>query len=407
MSLWDKNQVVSTPPEATKAKNASQGVLLVAVVLVALNLRAALSSLPTVITDIQATTGWSDATLGILTTIPVLCMGILALTVPALALHFGRKLLVVIAMGSLAIAMLLRAIEAAPALLFLSAFLAGLGIALSAGVIPSIVRDQLPQALGKATALWTSAMMASAALGAALTVPIALWLGSWSLALAVWALPAIIALLFWLFAERNSPNHDRPTTVFSLRTLPWRSPLAWALTLNMTINSIVFYITIAWLAPSYVERGWSQEEAGWLFGIFTVAQVVAALLLGGLSARLKYRRSVFSIAIMCTAVALVTIGYAPTFQPWFILLIFGFSISGSFAMMLGLLSEYSTGPLSAARLTAMGFFITYSVAAIGPFFSGVLLDTFESWTIVFSVVAVIALTQLFFVRPLRRNVAVD
>jgi cyanate permease len=55
----------------------------------------------------------------------------------------------------------------------------------------------------------------------------------------------------------------------------------------------------------------------------------------------------------------------------------------------------------------MGFFITYSVAAIGPFFSGVLLDTFESWTVVFSVVAVIALTQLFFVRPLRRNVAVD
>ena len=397
---------MSTPPEAKRATHASQGVLLTAVVLVALNLRAALSSLPTVITDIQETTGWSDATLGILTTIPVLCMGLIALTVPALALHLGRKLLVVIALGSLAIAMLLRAIESVPSLLFASAFLAGLGIALSAGVIPGIVRDQLPHALGKATALWTSAMMASAALGGALTVPIALWLGSWSLALAFWSLPAIIALLFWLFAERNSPGHDRPDTVFSLRTLPWRSKLAWALTLNMTINSIVFYSSIAWLAPSYVERGWSQEDAGWLFGIFTVAQVLAALLLGGLSARFKYRRSVFAIAIIGAAVALLTIGWAPTFQPWIILLIFGFSISGSFAMMLGLLSEYSSGSLSAARLTAMGFFITYSVGAIGPFFSGVLLDTFDSWAVVYSVVAVIALTELFFVRPLRRNVTV-
>lgn len=383
------------------------GVLITAVVLVALNLRAVLSSLPTLATQIQETTGWSDSTLGILTTIPVLCMGIMALTVPSLIMHFGRKMLVVLALLTLATSMLIRAIESISALLFLSVFLAGIGIALIAGVIPGIVREQLPHKLGQATALWTAAMMTSAALGAALTVPIANWLGSWSLALAFWAIPALLALSFWLYAERAAPSHDRPTALVKLRTLPWRNKLAWALALNMTVNSVVFYSAVAWIAPSYVDRGYSQENAGWLFGLFASAQVISALLLAGLSLKIKYRRTLFSSAIALTGLALLAVGWYPNFSPWVVMFVFGFFISGTFAMLLGLLSEYSQDAPSAARLTAMGFFITYTVAALGPYLSGLLLDAFDSWQLVFSALAVIALSQLLFVAPLKRGVKVD
>ncbi len=401
-----KNPRVSTTPHDKSVIHVTPGVLLAAIVLVALNLRAALSSLPTVVTDIQEATGWSDATLGILTTIPVLCMGILALLVPTLIMRLGRKRLIIIALLSLTIGMLLRAIEAIPTLLFVSAFLAGLGIALSAGVIPGIVREQLPDSLGKANALWTAALMGSAALGAAFTVPIAVWLDSWSLALAAWALPAVVALAFWVFAERHSPRHDRTKTTVKLNSLPWRSKLAWGLTLNMTINSIVFYSSVAWIAPSFVERGWSQEDAGWLFGIFAAAQVVSALLLAGLSTRITYRRTLFAGTILASVFSLLAIGWLPEFYPWIPLLIFGFFLSGTFAMLLGLLSEYSSSAPSAARLTAMAFFITYTVAAFGPFFSGVLLDTFDSWPMVYSVLAVIALSQLLVVKPLTHKALV-
>lgn len=401
-----KNPRVPTTPEVKSVSHVSPGVLLTAIVLVALNLRAALSSLPTVVTDVQDATGWSDATLGVLTTIPVLCMGLLALAVPALVMRLGRKKLVTVAMLSLTVAMLIRASEAIPALLFVSAFLAGLGIALSSGVIPGIVREQLPESLGKANALWTAALMGSAALGAAFTVPIAIWLDSWSLALAAWALPAIVALVFWLFAERNSPRHDRSNMVVKLSSLPWRNKLAWALTLNMTINSIVFYSSVAWIAPSFVERGWSQEDAGWLFGVFAAAQVVSALILAGLSTRITYRRTLFVGTILATVFSLLAIGWLPEFYPWIPLLIFGFFLSGTFAMLLGLLSEYSSSAASAAKLTAMAFSITYTVAAFGPFFSGILLDTFDSWPMVYSALACIALSQLLVVRPLTHKVLV-
>ena len=125
--------------------------LLTAVALVAVNLRPLLSSLPTVASNIVDTTGWSAATIGILTTIPVLCMGLFALAVPALAMRFGRKYLVIFALISLSTSALLRAIEGVPGLLFVSAFLAGVGIAFAGGLIPGIIREQLPLSIGRAT----------------------------------------------------------------------------------------------------------------------------------------------------------------------------------------------------------------------------------------------------------------
>jgi len=386
--------------------NTSQPVLMTTVVLVALNLRAVLSSLPTVASNIEETTGWSDATLGILTTIPVLCMGLIALAVPALAMHLGRKAVITFALLSLAFASLLRAIEGLPNLLFVSAILAGLGIALAGGIIPGIVREKLNQRLGLSTTLWTTALMGSAALGGALTVPLANALGSWSLALACWSIPAFVALGFWMYAERDTPDHDRPQSLVKIRELPWRNTLAWALAANMALNSIIFYSSLAWIAPSYADRGWSQETAGWLFGLFTASQVLSALTLTRLSARIKHRRTLFMGAILATILALFSIAWLPNFLPWLTLLILGFFLSGGFAMTLGLLSEYSSDAQSAARLTAMAFFVTYTTAAVGPFLAGFLLDLFNSWSMVFSILGCVALLQLPTVYWLKRGVRV-
>ena len=381
--------------------------LLTAVALVAVNLRPLLSSLPTVASNIVDTTGWSAATIGILTTIPVLCMGLFALAVPALAMRFGRKYLVIFALISLSASALLRAIEGVPGLLFVSAFLAGVGIAFAGGLIPGIIREQLPLSIGRATSIWTTALAGGAALGGAFTVPLANWLGSWSLALAFWATPAIIALVVWTVIERRSDPHDRPGAIVRIRELPWRNKIAWALALNMTFNSIIYYSSIAWIAPSYEARGWTQENAGWLFGLFTTSQVLAAFILGGMAVRMKHRRTLFLTAIGLTSIALFAIAWLPDFAPWLTLLLFGFFLSGGFAMTLGLLSEYSRDYAGAARLTAMAFFITYTVAAAGPLIAGALLDFFDSWPLVFTVLGVAALLQLLTVLPLRRNVYVD
>lgn len=399
-------EAASTNSGATSSTRSTAAILSV-VVLVALNLRLALSSLPAVATAIQAETGWNDAQIGALTTVPVLTMGLFALGVPALAERIGRRGAVAAALATMVVAMVLRGLGAITVTLFVSSLLAGLAIAILGGLVPGIVREQLSGSMGTATALWTTAMMGGAALGAAATLPLAEWLGGWNRALAVWALPAVFGLIAWFTLERGAPSHDRPASLVRVHDLPWRNPTAWALTGFMTLNSIVFYSALAWIAPSYQERGYTAETAGLFFGIFTAGQVVGSLLLPRWSHRSTYRRSLFSATLVLCAGALAAIAFAPTFAPPLVLAFFAFSLSGGFAMALGLLSEYARDAAGSARLTAMAFSVTYTVAAFGPFIAGAIMDTIDSWSLVFALLGGVTLAQLMAVPLLKRNVTID
>ncbi|MFM1966265.1 MAG: hypothetical protein RL134_1990 [Actinomycetota bacterium] len=379
--------------------------LLATLALVALNLRSVLTAIPPLTLEIQSATGWNDTTMGFLTTLPVIVMGLAALIVPAVAQRVGRPQTVWIALGILVVASAGRLAAGIPIVLFITAFLGGLGIALASGLVPAIVREDLPRSTGAATGLWTASMFTGAALAAALTVPVSLATGSWQWGLAVWSVPAITALLLWTFVEAPYRRHasDRGTGAIALRSLPWRSPLAWALTAYLAINSLVFYTALAWIAPSLDERGWTSEEGGLLFGLFTASQIVAALLMPWLAQRLPGRRIAWAVTVVVTALCLLSLAYTPGFLTVLVLFLFGFTNAGGFTIGLSMLSEFSPDAPSAARLTAMAFAVTYLLAAIGPTLAGALLDAAGSWTLVYVVLAVIALLQLPALLPLRKG----
>ncbi|MFM8774927.1 MAG: CynX/NimT family MFS transporter, partial [Actinomycetota bacterium] len=212
--------------------------VLTALALVAVNLRTLLTSIPAVTIDIQAATGWSDVAIGLLTTVPVIFMGAVALIVPTVAARLGRTQTVWLALAVLAFAAGIRWWATLPGVLPVSVVLAGTGIALASGLVPSIVREQLPDAIGASTGLWTSVMFTGATLGAALTVPLAQLTGSWQAALALWAVPAALAFVVWAFVETPwRRTRDPAISRVRLSSLPWRSPIAWSLTAYMAINS--------------------------------------------------------------------------------------------------------------------------------------------------------------------------
>lgn len=382
--------------------------LLVTLALVALNLRAVLTAIPPLTLEIQADTGWNDTTMGLLTTLPVIVMGLAALIVPWLAQRIGRPQTVWVALALLVVASGARLAAGIPSVLFITAFLGGLGIALASGLVPALVREKLPRSTGSATGLWTASMFTGAALAAALTVPISLATGSWQWGLAVWAIPAIIALVIWTFVETPYRRHatDRAGGAISLRALPWRQPLAWSLTAYLAINSLVFYTALAWIAPSLDERGWTSEEGGLLFGLFTASQIVAALLMPWLAQRLPGRRIAWAATVVITALCLLSLGFTPGFLTVIVLFLFGFTNAGGFTIGLSMLSEFSPDAPSASRLTAMAFAITYLLAAIGPAVAGAILDAAGSWSLVYLVLAVIALLQLPALLPLRKGTVI-
>jgi CP family cyanate transporter-like MFS transporter len=291
-----------------------------------------------------------------------------------------------------------------PGVLHISVILGGIGIALAAGLVPGIVREQMPGAIGAASGMWTASMFAGAALAAGLSVPIALWTGSWQEALAVWAIPAAAAWVLWTIVER--PYAERGSGGgggLRLRSLPWRSGPAWALTAYMAVNSIVFYSTVAWTATSYEERGWSPEASGLLFAISAAGQVLAALTLPWIAHRFRGLRTLLAITTAVTIVTLVLIGVAPAFVPALVLVVFGFVHSGGFAVSLSLLSSYAADASASARLTAMAYSVTYVIAATGPIVTGAIVQWSGSWALVFGVLAAVTAIQFPAIAVLRRD----
>ena len=191
-----------------------------------------------------------------------------------------------------------------------------------------------------------------------------------------------------------------------IRDLPWRDRHAWALTGYLTLNSVVFYTALAWLAPSFVERGTSQTAAGWLLGLFTATQVLAALVMPAIAERTAARRTLFAALVSVVVCCVLLIGWRPATMTVLVVAVFGAALGGGFAVGLALLSEYAPDAPSSARLTAMAFSVTYLTAALGPLVAGALLDRFDSWELVFTLLAVVAVAQLATIPPLRRRVQI-
>lgn len=392
--------------ERAIASRTPRWLLLLALALVALNLREVLTSVPTVVGAIRAELGWGPVTLGALTTLPVLCMGLFALPVPRIAARYGRRMTVWAGLVVMIIAVAMRLGGAIPGVLHLSVVLAGIGLALIGGLMPSIVRDEFPDRIGMASGAWTASMFVGATIGAALTVPLSRTLGSWEAALAFWAVTAVIGLIAWTVVQRPFSDRARPdrSAAQGLRALPWRDRKAWAITAYASANSLVFYSAVAWIAPSYAERGWSDAGGGYLFAVFAGAQVAGALILPPLAQRLRAPRTVIACTVLITVLGLALVAFAPEWAPAVVMFAIGFCHSGGFAVSLSLISIFASDGAAAARITAMSFFVMYAFAALGPVLTGAILAmSGGSWTALFAFLAVFSLLQLPPLVPLRHG----
>lgn len=403
------DRVSELQAEVRIAERTPRWLLLLTLALVALNLREVLTSVPTVVGSINEELGWGPVTIGALTTLPVLCMGLFALPVPRIAARIGRRMTVWVGLVVMITAISMRIASAIPGVLHVSVILGGIGLALIGGLMPSIVRDEFPDRIGMASGAWTGAMFVGATMGAALTVPMAGALGSWERALAFWAITAVVGLIAWTVVERPFRDRARPDARASsgLRSLPWRNKKAWALTAYCSVNSLVFYSAVAWIAPSYVSRGWSDTSSGLLFGVFAGAQVAGALILPPLAQRLRAPRAVISVMVVITFIGLAMVAFAPFASPVIVMFAIGFSHSGGYAVSLSLISLFAVDGSAAARITAMSFFVMYVFAAFGPVITGAILGISGSFTALFAFLAVFSLAQLAPLVPLRHGSSIS
>lgn len=382
-------------------------VMAAVLVAVATNLRIAITSVPPLLDVISADLGLSHAAAGALTTLPVLCMGLFAPAASPLAHRFGAVAAVLAAAVAVLLGTLSRFEGQHVVVLYVGTFVAGVGIAVGGTLLPRLVKTFFPpERVGLVTGLYMLAMMTGAAVSSAASVPLAGLLGSWQASLGSWSLLALLGALAWApFTRRANPHSlsgaDEAPGADAAARLPWRHPTAWLLAGYLAMQSWAFYSTVTWLAPTYVEHGWSPESAGYLAAAFSGSQIVSGLLGPVLSDRVRDLRVLLVPFAVIGIVGSLGVWLAPEAAPWVWATVIGLGQGAAFALGLVLLVRYAATPQASGRLSGMVFLCSYTVASVGPLALGVLRDATGSLSLVWAVLAGAGVIQLLVAVALR------
>lgn len=381
---------------------------LVGLVLLTINLRAAITGISPVLGDLRDAFGLSGAEAGVLTTLPVLCLGVFAAAAPAVARRFGTETAIAGSLVMITTGIVLRVAQS-PVSLFVGTVLAGAGIAMGNVLMPAMIKRAFPSRLGSLTGLAMMLMAASGAIAAGLAVPLE-EAGGWRLALAVWAVPSLVAALVWgPLAVRSRRAPTAPVTAPRAGGSLLRSPTAWFVTAFMGLASLMFYVLMSWLPEVMRDAGYSAATAGMMVSTMMIAGIPLGFLVPVFAARLRDQRPLVVAVAATMVVGLVGLLLAPS-AGWTWVVILGIGTGSAFPLAFTLLSLRSPTPSAAASLSGMAQTGGYLLAGTGPLAVGVLHEATGGWNVPVALLLVLVVPEVVvgllaarpgFVRPAR------
>ena len=360
-------------PITSQRKKPNRFSFILLMVLVGLNLRPALSSLAPLVPRILNEGELSVLTLSLLTTLPVLCLGLFAPFAPWLARRFGLERSLALALIILSSGLALRGIPTAP-LLFLGTLMAGAAIGILGTLLPALVKRELADSADLMTGVYTMALCLGGALGAALSIPLADALGGWSLSLMSWSSLALTSLIGWWWTmPQPAPNAENKSSSGYAKAL-LRMPLAWQVMLLMGSQSSLAYIVFGWLPTLLVRQGYSESEAGWLMGGSIMTQLVSALAAPWIARLSRDQRPALMLVFLFIAAGLLMLLLGSPSLRWPGAILLGLGQGGSFSLALTLIVLRSGNAKIAGELSALAQGGGYTLAAMGPLVVGLMLD---------------------------------
>jgi CP family cyanate transporter-like MFS transporter len=339
----------------------------------------------------------SHGVAGLLSTIPVLCMGLLAPLGPVLAASIGPKMGVAVCVALVGIFGVARAFLPDSFTILLATVGIGVGMSLVGPILPMIVRARLPKHPAAGTGAYVVGFVIGGSLTAAVAVPIADAYGGWRASFAIISAVAFISLGAWIWLMPRDEGHRRIAP--SMPKLPWRRPSAWLLGAIFGSQSILFYGCITWLPSAYIERGWGAAEAGSLIALLTGIGLVATLAVPLLADRIGTRRSQLTLAAVLSVAGMLIIALTPGERPGSLVALgatalLGLGIGLYFPLALTLPVDVASDAADAASISALMLLIGYLLAATAPVLLGVVRDATGTFNGVIWILVVLAATMI-------------
>lgn len=379
---------------AKKLRNQKRALLIVGIILIAINLRPALAGVGPLISAIRETTGLSNTMLGLLTTLPLLAFGVVSMFTSVFTRRLGIEGTIALALTLLTLGIGMRIYPSTLAL-FGGTLLLGIGIAFGNVLLPSLVKRDFPEKTGLMTSLYSSMLGVGAALAAGVSVPLAndLNLG-WHWSLGVWALLSLAALLIWLpqLNRQTLPKHAK-TFLESMRDLG-QSKLAWNVALFMGLQSLAFYVVLAWLPEILQGRGIDENTAGWLLSLSQGTGVLGTLIIPIWAEKIDDQRKLVWYLVILEMVSIAGLMVPESFLVGIWASLIGFSLGGSFGLALLFIVMRTHDTETATELSGMAQSIGYLLAATGPTLFGALHDLTHTWFIPLLLLFIVAIFKI-------------
>ncbi|MEU4832649.1 MFS transporter [Streptosporangium sp. NPDC023615] len=378
----------------TTGTNGSLAWLLVlGIILAALNLRTAVTSVGPVLDHITSALGMSAAGVGLLTTLPVLIFASVGAVTPALARRVGEHRLLLLSLLVLGAGLLIRSMVGSAEVFLYSSALALSGGAVGNVLIPSLIKRHFPGRAGAMTTVYTTALAVGTMLAAAATVPIERAAdGNWHVALGVWGALAAVAAVPWLVLSRREPAGAGTDGGTGARAL-LRSRLAWAVAAYFGTQSMVAYIMFGFLPKILVDGGYTTAQAGLVLGVFTAIGIPVSLLVPAIASRFTDQRPVVVAFVLFYTAGFLGLWLAPSSLAWVFASLVGIGM-GSFPLALTMLAMRTRTPEATAALSAFGQSTGYLIAGAGPLVVGILHESSGGWTMPFLLLFAVVAAQL-------------
>lgn len=398
----------SIPSTKTKAAASVSGALAIsAIILVAIGLRPGIVAVGPILPSILSEFHLSHATASLLTSIPDVLMGILALPTSWLARRFGRDPVVLIALLLLFTSIAARAFSTGPIVLFSTTAGVGAGIAVAGTLIAGFIKARFPAKAAVLMGIYATALSLGSTIAAALTGPVAVGApGGWRLACGMWSILALLGFGGWLIVTLSERRHHISVPTLAQRArLPLGDGTAWLVALFFACDNFLFYALLSWTSPMYRESGRSTAVAGLILASYTAAFMLANPIFGWMS-RSHDRRSWLALCAVLALAGLIPTALAPGVAPFVFIPLCAFGLGGGFTLGMTLPLDNTDSVDEANVWNAFALTVGYLIAAAGPLIVGRLRDVtgdFRSalWLLVGVSAAMLCLTP--FLHPHRRR----
>ncbi len=348
--------------------------LVIIICLVSLNLRPSITSVGPLLDIIQTSLGMSGLTASLITTLPVLCMGLFAIASIKLNNRFGIEKSLLLAMSFIFMATLLRMFVNDSMSLLITAFVSGMGIGIAGPLISGFIKKYFPERPGL-TGIYSVSMVIGAAIASSFSIPLFHSMNdSWQRSLGFWSILAIPASLLLLPLLKNGKPNNNPIAISSIFIKNKRVNLFMFFFACM---AAIFYSITAWLAPIVQSTGLSHAQSGNILTLFTVIQIPISLTIPMIVSKTGNRKLWLLLCSLSEIIGIILL--MVHFSPWLATIFLGIGAGGLFPLAILMPIQEARNTTEAISWSAMVQFGGYLLASLGPAFIGLTVDLFDSF----------------------------